>query len=189
MISAIIMASGFGRRMNKEKLVMPVQNVPMIKKVLIEISSSKVEEIILVYRNVEVMNICKEYNTKMILNKRAYLGQSESIKLGIINSSSVTEGYMFFVGDQPFIKKYTIDKLIYEFNKDKNFIIVPRYSGKRGNPVIFPNNLKDQLMDLKGDIGGRNVINSNIKLVKFVDIEDEKQGLDVDDLDTYSIIN
>lgn len=186
MISAIVMASGFGRRMKAEKLTMTVQNIPMVEKVVKEVEGSKVEEIILVYRSYGVRSIFNRYNIKTVHNSQAHLGQSESIKLGIKNSSDNTEGYMFFVGDQPYLNRETINLLIDEFNKDKHCIVVPVYGEHKGNPVIFPIKFKKELLMLQGDIGGRDIIKNNIQNVKFITIEDAKQGRDIDDIESYS---
>ncbi|PRR77164.1 Purine catabolism protein PucB [Clostridium liquoris] len=185
MISAIVMASGFGRRMKKEKLAMTIENIPMVERVVKEAKNSKVGEIILVYRNSNVKSILNGYHIKTIYNNQAYLGQSQSIKLGVKGSNNKTEAYMFFVGDQPYLKCDTINKLIDEFNKDKDHIVVPIYGENRGNPVIFPVKFKEDLLKLQGDIGARGIIKDNINSVKFINIRDEKQGRDIDDVESY----
>lgn len=185
MITAIVMASGFGRRMKREKLTMPVENIPMVERVIKEVENSKVGEIILVYRNSNIKSILNGYNIKTIYNNQAHLGQSQSIKLGVNDSSDKTEAYMFFVGDQPYLKRETINELIDEFNKDKKYIVVPTYGGNRGNPVIFPTKYKEDLLKLQGDTGARGIIKDNINNVKFISIQDEKQGQDIDDMESY----
>ncbi|MEW9094950.1 MAG: molybdenum cofactor cytidylyltransferase [Clostridiaceae bacterium] len=189
MISAIVIAAGFSRRMNREKLIMPIDKTPMIEKLLKEIKNSSINEIILVYRNEEIKDIGNKYGVNSVFNPKANLGQSESIKLGVKSSKDDIKGYMFFVGDQPFIKNSTIDKLINKFYKDEKYIVVPKYGGNPGNPVIFPAAFKEELLALKGDIGGRKIIKENGNYVKVVDIEDEMEGLDIDDMDTYYNVN
>ncbi|MBU5484719.1 NTP transferase domain-containing protein [Clostridium sp. MSJ-11] len=189
MISAIVIAAGFSRRMNREKLIMPIDKIPMIEKLLKEIKNSRIKEITLVYRNKEIKDIGDKYSVNSVLNHKANLGQSESIKLGVKSSRDDIKGYMFFVGDQPFIKNSTIDKLINEFYKDEKHIIVPKYGDNPGNPVIFPIVFREELLALKGDIGGRKIIKENGNCVKFIDVEDEIEGLDIDDMNTYYNVN
>mgnify|MGYP000924106948 CR=1 FL=1 len=45
------------------------------------------------------------------------------IKLGIKNCEE-SEGYMFFVGDQPLLDKKDIEKLINVFNEDTSFFVI-----------------------------------------------------------------
>lgn len=185
MITGIIMASGFASRMNKEKLLLEIDGIRIIERVIKAVKTSMVDEIIMVCRKEELMKLGEEYGIKIILNERAEKGQSESIKLGVKAANNKSQGYMFFVGDQPFINSQSINKLIHEFNKGKNPIIIPKYKGKRGTPTIFSYKLKSKLLNLEGDIGGRSIIKEMIDCVRFINISKDYIGLDVDTIEEY----
>ena len=95
---------------------------------------------------------------------------------------------MFLVGDQPFLSHETINRLIEVFNRDKKCIIIPVYSGTRGNPVIFPAFLKKELLGLEGDCGGRIVAEGMESLVKLVPLEDGLEGMDIDTREVYETV-
>ncbi|MBS4534568.1 molybdenum cofactor cytidylyltransferase [Clostridium sp. D2Q-14] len=185
MITGIIMASGFSKRMVKNKLLLKIDGEMLIERTVKTIKKSKVDEIIITYREDFIKLIGKKYNINTVYNDSADAGQSSSIKIGIQAASTSTEGYMFFVGDQPFLSNIIIDKLINEFNTDKSKIIIPLYGGSRGNPVIFPSSFEGELMKLEGDVGGRIIIMSNHDKVKYIDIDDSQQGEDVDTWEEY----
>ncbi|MGL5714530.1 MAG: NTP transferase domain-containing protein [Paraclostridium sp.] len=148
MISAIIMASGFSSRMGQNKLLMSYNNKTIIQNVLDVVKNYDFKEVIVVSQYKKVLEIAKEYNFKGLINENAHLGQSESIKIGISNCDEC-DGYMFFVGDQPLIKESDVNKLIKAFKEDKEYIIIPTYKGKKGNPVIFPRSLKGDFLKIK----------------------------------------
>lgn len=181
MITGIILASGFSRRMEKEKLLMEIDGVKIIESVIKKIKSSSLDEIILIYRKDEVRDIGDRYNIKTLYNPRADLGQSEGLKLGLRNAE-FSEAYMFFVGDQPFITTSLINSLIREYKRNKESIVVPYYKGKRGMPTIFPVSFKGELLKISGDKGGRDIIEGNPFLIKKLYIDDEKLGFDIDTL-------
>ena len=79
MITGIILASGFSRRMKKDKLLLEVGGMPLVERVIKACWESNLDEIILVYRREEVANIGKKYNVKTIYNANAHLGQSEGL--------------------------------------------------------------------------------------------------------------
>ena len=185
MISAIIMASGFGRRMGKEKLLLDIDGLPIIERVISSVKNSYVDEIILIYRKKEIKDIGTKYNIKTIYNPNSELGQSASINLGINNCSSNSKGYMFFVGDQPFINSNTINKVIDAFKEGKGKIVIPYYNGLKGNPIIFSNYFKDNLLNIVGDKGGSEVIKENLKEVYKIHIENEIIGYDIDNEEDY----
>jgi molybdenum cofactor cytidylyltransferase len=187
-VTGIIMASGFSRRMEDDKLLLQINGLPMVEHVVKASHSSLIDEIILIYRNKDVQEIGKRYGFKTVFNPHPKEGQSEAIKLGIAHAPSESEGYMFLVGDQPYLSHATINRLIEVFNRDKHCIIIPVYSGARGNPVIFPACLKKELLDLEGDCGGRRLAEGVESLVKLVPIEDGLEGMDIDTREVYETI-
>jgi len=185
MITGIILASGFSRRMQAEKLLLAVDGTPMVERVIQAARASLLDEVVLVYQNENIKKAGEKYGIKTVFNERADAGQSASIKSGIAAASSGADGFMFLVGDQPFINAATINLLIAAFKQAPHDIIIPVYNGKRGNPVIFPATLKDALHTLKGDQGGRVLIEKMPERVKLVTIEDERLGIDVDTEEDY----
>ncbi|MTI68519.1 MAG: molybdenum cofactor cytidylyltransferase [Firmicutes bacterium] len=186
-MSGVIMASGFSKRMGREKLTLDVFGLPLVERVIKEVVKSNIDEIIVIYRNEEVKNIAKKYNLKTYKNNKAYLGQSESIKLGVNNADPNTEGFAFFVADQPFITYEIINRVIKVFNNNKSHIVIPMYNGKKGNPVIFPSLYRSKLKSLKGDTGGRKLIKNN-KNISYVNIKNKLKGIDIDTLKEYETL-
>lgn len=182
MITAIIMASGLSKRMGENKLLLKYKDKTIIEYVLDEVSKVDFKEVIVVSSYNEIKEISKKYNFKYIENKKNYIGQSESIKLGI-NNSKESLGYMFFVGDQPLIDSKYINKMIEVFNESKDFIIIPRYKDKKGNPVIFPKSKRGELLRLKEDEKGKKVITNSCN-IKYVDVS-EYMLFDIDTKKDY----
>ena len=185
MIMGIVMASGFSRRMKRDKLLLDIDGSTIIEKVLIACKVSKLDDIIIIYRKKEIKEISDRYNIKSVYNENASNGQSESVKLGLRNIDDDIEGVMFIVGDQPYLDPNTIDDLIIEFRKEKDKIIVPIYGDKKGNPVIFPTSLKEEFFNIDGDVGGKIIINKFIDKVKFINIKNYKAGIDIDTWEEY----
>lgn len=188
MITGIILASGFSRRMADEKLLLKVDDVPMVERVIKAAHASLIDEIILMYRHDAINALANQYGIKTVLNPHAEKGQSAAVKLGVANAPSESDGYMFLVGDQPYLSHSTINRLIEEFNRDREYIIIPVYNGARGNPVIFPVALKRDLLSLEGDCGGRIIAERMENIVKLVPIESDIEGTDIDTRETYETI-
>ena len=182
MITSIIMASGLSTRMGKNKLLLNYNNKLIIEYVFEVAKKINFYEVIVVSQYNEIENLSKQYNFRYIHNKNANIGQSESIRLGILNSKE-SKGYMFFVGDQPFLDEKCIKKMINTFNEDKEYTIIPRYKNKTGNPVIFPYNKRSELLNLKGDEKGKKVI-TKISKIKYIDVS-ESMLFDIDTKEDY----
>ena len=173
-ISAVVMGSGKSERFGKNKLLEKIDGVPMIEILLKKLEELPFKNIFVTYKDKEIFEICKKYNVISLENKKYFLGQSESIKLGTENIKD--ENIMFFTGDMPFLEEKTIFEIISEFD---GRITIPVVSGKRYSPVIFPNRYKKELLSLSGDVGGREIIKKE-KNLNFIEFFDKKQFMDID---------
>lgn len=186
MISGIILASGFSRRMGKEKLLLEVGGIPMLERVIQAAQASMLDELMLVYHRGEMRELGEKYCITTVFNPHPEDGQSAALKAGVKRANPASNGFMFLVGDQPYLNSSTINTLIAVFKKDTNRIVVPVYGEARGNPVIFPFALRHELLRLEGDRGGRSVIEHMEHWVTFVAIQGEMEATDIDTAEDYA---
>ena len=184
MVNCIVMASGYGRRLGLNKLLLSYNGKKLIEYTLDNILKCKFNSRLVIAKDKDVIKIAEDKGLKVVKNNKSILGQSESMKLGIKNSPK-GDGYMFFTGDQPLLEVNTINSLIYTFNKNKENIIVPRYKNRNGSPVIFPFKFINELNAIKGDRGGREVIKKNVEDVVFFDVKHECELMDIDTWEDY----
>ena len=181
---AIVMASGYSRRMGENKLKLPYQDTTLLDYTFEKLSYIPFYNIYVCGREEWVENLSKKYNYQYLENKLAHLGQSESIKLGVINTTG--EGVAFFTGDQPLLTRDTLLKIYFNFLKYK-YITIPRAEGERFSPVFFPKEKKRELLNLSGDVGGKKVI-KNSPLISFVEFPNKFEFLDIDTPEEYIFI-
>ena len=194
-ISAIIMASGFSRRLGQDKLLLEYNGKTLIENMLKKIDKIyfyKKKIVIPITKKTLIENMMKNdrYKTiEVVINESPEKGQSNSIKAGItetINENKVllreVEGYMFFPSDQPFLKIETILLIMKKFLMN-NKITLPQVGMEEFSPVIFPQKYREQLLEIVGDKGGKSIIKKDdfIDKIKFktreefVDIDTEKE--------------
>jgi molybdenum cofactor cytidylyltransferase len=188
LVTGIILASGFSRRMEDEKLLLDVGGVPMVERVIRAAQSPLIGEGILIYRSGAVKEIGERYNLKTVYNPHAEEGQSAAVKLGISSADPAADGFMFFVGDQPCLTQSTVNELMGIFARKNRSVVVPLYNGRRGNPVIFPSILREALLGLEGDCGGRTVIERMENNIVSVPIDEGDEGNDIDTKADYAKI-
>lgn len=119
----------------------------------------------------------------VVINDKAELGISHSIKLGIhkiIEQKKNICGILFCVCDQPYLSVKSLEKLIEFYRNSEKGIACLSYQGEGGNPVIFSPYYQEILGQLQGDIGGKSIVKKYIDDVLYVEIEDKKELFDID---------
>lgn len=186
MISAILLAAGESKRMGELKQLMPFgQNTTIVEQAIDNLLSAAVSEVIVVvgYRAEEVIKSIVGKPVKIAINPNYRQGMSTSIIAGLNLVDSRAQAVMLTLGDQPLINSQTINRLIEEFHNHDRGIAIPTYQGRRGHPIIFAIKYKEKLLELKGDIGGRQIVKDHPDDILEVAVN---AGGIITDIDTIS---
>lgn len=184
-ITVIILAAGLGRRMKGDKLHLELDGVSLIDRVLRTVSGLGSLERIVVTNDDRIASKASSLGMVPVKNPDAPLGQSTSIRQGILSSREDTEGYLFVMGDQPLLTKGSLERILAAFKDSPASIIVPVYGNEMGSPVLFPSSLKDDLLAIEGDTGGRQVLKAHPELVRKVQVPSAEELMDVDTVEDY----
>ena len=188
-ISATILAAGSSRRMGKSnKLLLHINNEPIIQSVCRTVLETKLNPIIVVtgYENREIEKVIPNEINDIVFNKDWSTGMMSSIFMGISKLDESVDGNMIILGDMPLITKATLNILIAEFNKHKGQRIVhPSYKSIQANPVIFPKKYFSEILKGRGDRGGKKVLKKYSKEAIGVNIDSDEVILDCDTRDDY----
>ena len=187
MISAILLGAGASKRMGVDKLALTWRRETILEHCFKTLLRSEVEELVVVLsgRNKGVKNLFQGAKARIVLNPHSRKGMSSSIRRGLRAICPESDGILIALGDQPFLKTRTIDALIRVFDREKDRIIVPSFQGRTGHPVIFHKAYKEELMNLKGDVGGRSIIERHREDVRVVRVRSIGVVKDVDTWQDY----
>jgi molybdenum cofactor cytidylyltransferase len=186
-ISAILLGAGESKRMGVDKLLLPWGRKTVLEHCVKTLLRSEVQELVVVFgiRNKRVKNLFQGRKVKVIINPYSNRGMSTSIQRGLQAIHPGCHGVLIALGDQPHLKTRTINVLIHAFEERERGIIVPCFQGKRGHPVIFHRRYKKELLHLKGDVGGRSIIERHPEDVRLVPVKSIGVVKDVDTWQDY----
>lgn len=184
-IKAIILAAGESKRFGSKKLLEEFLGKPLIQHVLDEVVKVEFEEIVVVTQHEAIKKLESTHKIHMIDNENVDKGISHSIYLGI-NEERDYDGYMFIVGDQPFITSQIIETMIAKFQGGNGNILCMSHKGRRGSPTLFDKCYKNELLQLTGDIGGRQVMKNHPECVINCEIDDPICLEDIDTREDYT---
>ena len=184
----IIMASGLSRRFGENKLLVDIDGKPMAHYVLENVSKFLMKYPdqgtgIVVSSYDEILNTGKLLGLKCVQNKYPERGQSESIKLGLLQPIEVDEdkkeAAVFLTADQPWMAEDTLEAFLLKAMETKSGFLCARNNKISGSPVSFDEKYYPDLLKLQGDQGGKKVMNKFLNDVAYVEI-DQKELKDID---------
>jgi molybdenum cofactor cytidylyltransferase len=187
MISAILLGAGESKRMGMNKLSLLWKKKTIFEHCLKTLLGSNVDEVIVVLNKKiqSPIHLFEDRKVKVVINPHFHRGMSTSICKGVQALDPKSKGILIALGDQPFLKTRTIDALVRAFQEGKGAIIVPSFRGKRGHPVIFHRKYEEELSRLKGDVGGRSILEKHTQELKILPVQSKGVVKDIDTWQDY----
>ncbi len=188
MISAILLAAGQSKRMNGEnKLIKKINGEPLINHSIKNILESSIDKLIIItgYENEVLQKIInKNHKIKIIFNNKFKTGMASSIKIGIKSLPEYTKSFFICLADMPMVNKQIYDYLIK--HADNKEIIVPTYKKQQGNPVLFSITMIEEIMNIEGDVGAKEILKKNKNKILNLPIDDQAILKNYNTLDSFS---
>jgi molybdenum cofactor cytidylyltransferase len=188
-ISSIVLAAGESKRMGRVKQLLPWHGKAILQRVLDHLRQSQVSEIILVlgYSADQILREISTEKVKVVINPDYAEGMSSSLRHGLRAVHEQAAAFFVVLGDQPAIGPEVFDRFIHEFKQvypQKN-ILFPAFHGSRGHPVLLGRKYMKEAMQLRGDVGCRQILADHPDDLLAVEVETAAVLLDIDTVQDY----
>jgi molybdenum cofactor cytidylyltransferase len=186
--AGILLAAGlstrFGPAVSNNKLLYPFTgNKPMLL-----VSAEKLARVLpgsIVVINQDLLSPQSQLQAnlhkldlRIVINEQPERGMGSSIACAVRASSDAT-GWLIMLADMPYINEGTI-RLLAGRLQHADSIVAPEYRQRRGHPVGFGQQYKDELWALNGSAGARDIINRHKDRVELVPVDDAGVITDID---------
>ncbi len=153
MISAIVLGAGLSQRMGAFKQLLPYGEHTVIEQVVSVLLVSPIDEIVVVlgHRHEQVEQVLAQWNVRLSWNPRYGEGMLSSLQHGWRNVHPETDAVMHVLGDQPQIERGVVEQMLSAYREKKSGIVVPKFSGRRGHPVLLDAHYRDEILELGKD--------------------------------------
>lgn len=198
-LNLILMAAGKSERYGSNKLMSDVDGKPMYRHIfdlLARYSREHGEEcrVTCVSQYSEILEAAKAAGFAAVRNPRPEDGLSLTIRLGLTAGAEhdpeepqsidefdrhPEEGAVFFTADQPYVQYKSLEKFLFLAHTAAAGIVSAVHGGVPGNPVSFDRTYYPELMELKGDTGGRSVMKNHPDDVEWFEMP-KKELKDID---------
>lgn len=169
-VSAILLAAGASRRMaGRDKLLEPVNGVPLLRVLAERLIASAVDEVLCVTAPDAPARraVLDGLALRTVVNPRAAEGMGTSISAGIGAVDPRADAALIVLGDMPEIDAADVDRLIAGFDPGEGRAIVRAATpdGRAGQPVLFGRRFFEALRALGGDMGARSIVEEHPEFV------------------------
>lgn len=160
-VVGILLAAGTSSRFGEQnKLLVELDGEPLVRHAARSLLAGSVDEVVVIvgYQAGLVRDALSGLDLEIIENPAFAAGQATSVATGIRAVRDRTDAVLFALGDMPFVSPATVDLLIKAYRAGAGDAVAASVAGDRGNPVLFDARFFDDLADLDGDIGGREIL-------------------------------
>ncbi|MFC1522319.1 NTP transferase domain-containing protein [Elusimicrobiota bacterium] len=195
-ISGVILSAGDSSRMEgRPKALLAKGNSTFLETILSNFNAAGIIDVVVVLgRHSELIRSKIDLpDDKVIINSNPKAGQISSINLALERLSSASgaggkeagacyhaRAAMIALVDMPYVKRATIEHLASVWRHNAQKIVIPRFNGKAGHPVILPSGLWPQCGDVPEGMGLNWVMRQNNENVEFVEVNDRGIVIDID---------
>jgi molybdenum cofactor cytidylyltransferase len=193
-IGAVLLAAGSGSRMgHKPKSLLELGGVPLIRRQLIALSGAGVDEVVVILgHHAELIEpVVQTFPVTLVRNPQPDDGQVSSLRLGLAALSGKLDAVIVALADQPLINAQDITALIGAYKKrpEGASVVFPLVGGERGNPVVFSQDVREQILAGSANIGCRQWQAANPEAVVPFVSDNRRYRVDVDtpeDLEAFA---
>jgi molybdenum cofactor cytidylyltransferase len=184
MLAAAILAAGESKRMGQPKALIAFQGLTFVEHLIAATRHPRVgiTRVILGAGAEGIRAHLKIDPAWVVVNGDWPKGQLSSIHAAIRSlPAGVSGGILVCPVDHPLISAQLVAALIAAFDWSGKLIVVPKYGGRRGHPVIFRAALYEELLAAPAEVGARQVVWNHAAEVTEVDTQEEGVILNLND--------
>ena len=187
MLAAAILAAGESKRMGQPKALLPFQGSTFVEHLIAVTRHTRlgITRVVLGAGAEGIRVQLKIDPAWIVVNANWPKGQLSSIHAAIRSlPAGATEGILVCPVDHPLVSADLVARLIAAFDRGGKLIVLPRYNGRRGHPVIFRAELYQELLAAAADVGARQVVWNHAGDVMEVETEEEGVILNLNDAES-----
>jgi molybdenum cofactor cytidylyltransferase len=188
-VAGLVLAAGQSSRMGADKALLEVSGRSFIEIVVGKLREAGLDDVAVVlgHHAAEIQQAASLDRVRVIVNSNYLLGQTSSLQAGLRGlDSQRIEGILLCLVDHPAVSVQVMRQICSAHFESKAPVVIPRYRGERGHPVLIGRALFKNILDLRPDEGANAVVRRYRDATYWLDVEDPGVMLDVDKPGDYA---
>jgi CTP:molybdopterin cytidylyltransferase MocA len=184
----VIVAAGLSSRMGSFKPLLPLEGHTIIERIIRTLQEGGVEDISVVTGRdaSRLEEALTAYKLNFIHNTHyATTDMFRSAVMGLSFMAERTDAVFFTPVDIPLFTAYTIRLMAGTIQKDGHHILIPRYGGRDGHPIVMRSEAAGELIRCKKPGGLRGAVDAYGGSKGFLEVDDSGVLYDADTPEDY----
>jgi molybdenum cofactor cytidylyltransferase len=163
-VVSIVLAAGFSRRLGSAKQMARLGDATLLERAVNTALAAGLEPVFVVLREEQktafcvanLDNIRPESAVVPVVNPEAAEGMASSVRAGVRAAAGAegVAGVVLLACDQPAVTAEHLRELA----RGGDEVVASSYAGRKGVPAYFPARLFPELLQLRGDVGARGLL-------------------------------
>lgn len=187
MIAGLILAGGASRRMGRPKALLEYRGETFLGRLQRIFLANCDPVVVVVGHDAATIRPVVDPRAVVVVNPDPERGMLSSLQVGLEQLRNA-ERVLFLPLDYPAIHSDTVARLC-ESQTATHPIVMPRYEGRRGHPVLIAHTIILELLALPVDGAARDVIRSHNHEILYLDVNDPAILMDVDTPEDYQVLS
>lgn len=180
MIAGILLAAGRSQRFGAPKLLARLPDGRPLALAALESLAAGADRVYAVVRpqDFALGQRLAAAGAQLLPCPYANTGMGASLAWGIRETPEAT-GWLIFPADMPWVRRETVRQLAAAL-KQGGSMVAPEYRGRRGHPVGFAREFREELLGLSGDEGARRLLIRHAPQLRLIACDDPGVLIDID---------
>ncbi|WP_256307788.1 nucleotidyltransferase family protein [Halobellus litoreus] len=169
-VAGVLLAAGASTRFgDRNKLLATQGGDPLVRRAARTLLDASLDPVVAVvgHEADRVADALDGLDVTVVVNDEYETGQASSLRAGIGalldaeregDPDRGVDASVIALGDMPFVDPETVETLVDAYEAGVGDALAAAHDGVRGNPVLFDRRFFDDLVDVSGDIGGREIL-------------------------------
>jgi molybdenum cofactor cytidylyltransferase len=194
-VAGVVLAAGASTRFGRPKQLLDWHGMPFVRAIAQTALTAGLDPVLVVTgsRAEEVEAALHGLPVRLVRNEAWQEGQAGSIRAAVkslapsVLSGAEVGAAIFLLADQPQVNAPILQALVERHRLDLPPALAPLVRDARANPVLFDRVAFPDLLELRGDVGGRGLFHKYPPA--YLPWHDERLLLDVDTPEQYRKLN
>lgn len=179
-IFGLVLAAGSASRFGSTKLLEKLDGIALVRRAVLSCNEVFGARTLLVLGHdwQQVLRTSELTSGYVVFNSDYRAGIGTSIAAGVRSLRQVADAIVVVMADQPLISPAHLRNLAARWSGSADEIVATAFATTSGPPVLFPHGCFDDLAQLDGDTGARQLLQDSRFRVRSVAFEDA--AIDID---------